>query len=1256
MRFSNFTISFSIMLLSTTSLFPAHPHWENQEVFAINKEKPHAFKMPFPSRESAMADDKYESPYAFLLNGDWKFHIAGHPDLRPKDFFKVNFDDERWDTISVPSNWQIEGYGTLLYTNMEYPFKVDPPTVMQEPDSSFTNHPEDLRNSVGSYRRSFTVPDSWDGRQVFITFDGVDSAFYLWINGKQVGYSQDSRTPAEFDITQYLKPGRNQVAVEVYQNSDGSYLEDQDMWRLSGIYRDVYLWSAPQVDLQDFHIQGDLDRKDYQTGILRVSSTLKNYTGKKANCILDLELTDADGTQISHRRLKETVKASGQVEVSLEIDGLDVEAWSAEIPNLYNVVLSLTNEETGKTTYYNQPTGFRTAEVVNGQFLINGKPILVKGVNHHDHDPLTGHVVSEERMRQDLLLMKRFNLNSVRTSHYPKSPAFLKLCDEIGLYVMYEANIESHGMGWNVNPLAEDPSWFAAHLDRIKNTVESAKNHVSVVMWSMGNEAGDGENFRKCSEWIKNRDPSRPVQYDRSSRQPYVDLFTEMYTPIDSLKDYAEEQNSLSPENRKPAILCEYNHAMGNSSGNLREYWDLFRSEPSLQGGYIWDWVDQGITAKANALPSVVDQSDPGRDIHIVGNLDSGLGLTSGKGWILDQADLTPGGPFSIVIELTPKVNSGETPLIMKGENSYGISLTGNSKQIEFYLYDGLHKRLVADVPENWENTPHVVAVVFNGEVLRLIVDGEVYSTRRWSGQIRQSLSSISIASSSTAISDKDNPENGKFNGAIKTIAIYPKALPVKSLKPDRLNKDASNMFIDFSDFSQDEAKVEYFSYGGDHGDQPNSNSFCLNGIVMPDRTPSPQIPEVIKVHQDIWTEMVEVKASAITCSVFNEFFFKDLSDYIIHWALTENGKLIKSGTVDVPDISPQSTGNILIPTGSWNKNQNAEYHMRVGFSLKQDTPWANAGCEVAWNQFKLNDYRALTAIKSGKTPVLTKKDNLVQVGGDGFDILFDSTKGAISSYRLSGKELLASPLIPNFWRPLTNNDRGARMHVESARWRTVQELSTVENVEVDLKDNLAEITYLVRVPIGKKETHLNLSYRVSGSGVVEVDYNFVIWGNNLPDIPRIGMQMLVPQAYDTWRWFGKGPQESYADRDSGAWHGQFGGKINDLFHQYIDPQESGNRVDIRWATFTSNEGQGLRISATGDRLLEVSAYPCLMEDIELADHPHELPDRPFNVINIDWGQQGLGGTTSWGARPLSQYILPARDQYSYSFLVEPVR
>ncbi len=1256
MRSFKFKLSASILIISITNLFSAHPHWENQEVFGINKEKPHTFKMPFPSRESAGTYDKYESPYALLLNGDWKFHLTGHPDLRPKDFFRANFDDERWDTISVPSNWQIEGYGTLLYTNMEYPFKVDPPTVMQEPDPSFTNHPEDLRNSVGSYRRSFTIPETWDGRQIFITFDGVDSAFYLWINGKQVGYSQDSRTPAEFDITEYLKPGNNLVAVEVYQNSDGSYLEDQDMWRLSGIYRDVYLWSAQQLDLQDFQVLGDLDRSDYETGILRMSSSIKNYTDRIANCILDVELSDADGNRISHRRLEQTVNANGQADVSLALEGLDVKTWSAEIPNLYQVIFSLTDKDSGQTTFYRQPTGFRTAEVVNGQFLVNGKPVLIKGVNHHDHDPLTGHVISEDRMRQDLLLMKRYNLNSVRTSHYPKSPGFLRLCDEIGLYVMYEANIESHGMGWNVNPLAEDPSWLPAHLDRIQNTVESAKNHVSVVIWSMGNEAGDGENFKKCSEWIKKRDPSRPIQYDRSSRKPYVDLFTEMYTSVDNLKEYAEVQNNLSPGERKPAILCEYNHAMGNSSGNLLEYWDLFRSEASLQGGYIWDWVDQGVIAEAKALPSVVDQSDSSRDIHIVGNLDADLGLTSGKGWISDKADLTPGGPFSIVVELTPQANSGNTPLIVKGENSYGISLVGDSKELEFYLYDGRHKRLVTDLPDDWEETSHVVAVVFDGEQLSLVVDGEVYSTRKWSGQIRQSISSISIASSSTAISDKDNPENGKFNGAIKTIAIYPKTLAVQSLTPGRLNKDASSLFIDFTEFSQDKKNVEFFSYGGDHGDQPNANSFCLNGLVMPDRSPSPQIPEVLKLHQDIWTELVETNSSGVTCSVFNEFFFKDLSDYVIHWALTENGKLIKSGTLDVPDIPPQAKRNIVIPTGSWSKKSNAEYHLRVGFSYKTDTSWAIAGYEVAWNQFKLNDYTAINSIISHKAPKLTREDNHVYLEGDGFGIIFDSTKGAISSYTLAGKELLSSPLVPNFWRPLTNNDRGSKMHVDSAIWRTVQELSTVESVETVLKDDMAQITYSIRVPAGKKETRLNLAYRVSGTGVVEVDYNFVIWGDGIPDIPRIGMQMLLPQQYDTWQWFGKGPHECYSDRESGAWVGQFGSRIHDLFHRYIDPQESGNRVDIRWATFTDKNGHGLRISAAGDRLLEVSAYPCLMEDIELADHPHELPDRPFNVINIDWGQQGLGGTNSWGERPLDDYVLSARDQYSYKFIIEPVR
>lgn len=571
----------------------AAPDWENQNIFRINKEEPHVTKMPFAKRENAISKRRMESPYCQLLNGDWKFHWVTHPDKRPVDFYKTDFDASAWKTIPVPSNVELQGYGTAHYINTRYPFVKNPPFVMGKAPADWTTAREP--NPVSSYRRTFTVPADWEGRQTFITFNGVNSAFYLWVNGRKVGYSQDSRTPAEFDITQYLKKGDNLLAVEVYKNCDGSYLECQDFWRLSGIFRDVYLWSASSQDVRDFEFTTSL-ADDYTTGLFSCKMELKNYNARPGDVQVLVELLNADGKSIKHPVVSASLLPGELKTIStttLKLPG--IKRWSAEEPNLYTALITLTNKDGEALAHYATRVGFTRREIKDGYLLINGQPIYVKGVNRHDHHPETGHYVTEATMRKDIELMKQMNINAVRTSHYPNDPRFLELCDEYGLYVCDEANLESHGMGYGAESLAKRKDWLAAHIDRIRNMVETDRNHASIIYWSMGNESGDGICFQEGSKWIKKNDPSRPVQYDRAYDRPHVDIYSVMYHTPGQCKQWSDKQAKLPATKRRPLILCEYSHAMGNSSGNLIDYWRVFESNPYLQGGFIWDWVDQGL-------------------------------------------------------------------------------------------------------------------------------------------------------------------------------------------------------------------------------------------------------------------------------------------------------------------------------------------------------------------------------------------------------------------------------------------------------------------------------------------------------------------------------------------------------------------------------------------------------------------------------------------------------------------------------------
>lgn len=573
-------------LLGFAGLSPAVaqtvPDWENPAVFERNREPMHATLMPYLDRAMAIENHRRQSPLRQSLNGMWNFHWVRKPAERPRDFFRDDYDVSGWDRIPVPANWELQGYGIPIYVNIPYPFSPEDPRPPQIPHEW---------NPVGSYRTTFTLNRALQGKHVLLHFGAVKSAMYVWVNGKEVGYSQDSKLPAEFNITAFLREGENTLAVEVYRWSDGSYLEDQDFWRISGIERDVYLYAVPEVHVRDFFIRGDLDA-DYRNGRFNGRITLQNLGDKPRNgYTLTVELLD-DRQQAVFPALELAVSAAGKEEVEIPIEKA-VESprqWSAESPYLYTTLLTLKDERGEVQEIVTCKTGFRSVEIREGQLLVNGVPVYIKGVNRHEHDPVSGHVISEASMIQDIRLMKQFNINTVRTSHYPNDPRWYELCDQYGLYVIDEANVESHGMGYRPErTLGNNPEWMAAHLARIARMVERDKNHPSIIIWSMGNEAGDGVNFTAAKAWLKNYDPSRPVHYERAELRPNTDIVSLMYMRIEGLLDYASQPRE------RPFILCEYAHAMGNSVGNLQDYWDVIEAHRQLQGGCIWDWVDQGL-------------------------------------------------------------------------------------------------------------------------------------------------------------------------------------------------------------------------------------------------------------------------------------------------------------------------------------------------------------------------------------------------------------------------------------------------------------------------------------------------------------------------------------------------------------------------------------------------------------------------------------------------------------------------------------
>lgn len=1069
MRFPAFALACSLWFAGSLGFSATAPDWENQAVFRINKEEPRATKMPFPDARSALAKERMASPWCLPLNGTWKFHWVPAPDQRPLGFEKTDFDDSAWGTIPVPANVELHGHGTPIYTNVIYPFVNDQPRVTGEPPRDWTMFKE--RNPVSSYRRTFTLPRSWQDRQTFVVFNGVASAFYLYVNGQRVGYSQDSRTPAEFNLTPYLRAGENLLAVEVYRHSDGSYLEDQDFWRLSGIFRDVYLWSSAPLDLRDFEIKPSL-ADDYRTGTLQLRTWTRNYTSRPSAFTIEASLRDPKGSIVRRFDLNGAAPASGEELSTTFLTDLTIQPWSAERPTRYQLLLSLKDASGRAVAHYATKIGFLRSEIKNGNLLVNGQPILIKGVNRHDHHHLTGQYIPEAEMRAELDAMKRLNINTIRTSHYPNDPRFLELVDEYGFYVIKEANVESHGLMYGPHTLAKNLAWADAHLDRVRNMVETFKNHPSIILWSLGNEAGNGENFVTCAQWVKQRDPSRPVHYEGAGQDDYVDLFSPMYYGIGGLVPWAREQEKKPLAQQRPLIQCEYNHTMGNSSGGLAEYWKLFRQERLLQGGCIWDWRDQSLLVTRPA----------------------------------------PAGQKSAVA-----------------------------------AYD-----------------------------------------------------------------------------------------PARYRAPD--------------------GSLRFFAYGGDFGDKPNDNNFCCNGIVHGDLTPNPHAVEVFHQYRNLLVTPLDLKSARPRVSVLNEHFFLTLAAQPYRWTLLKDGVALRTGRAKLPALAPQQTAEIELALPSIKPEPGREYHLTLEFLQGVDRPWARADHVVAREQFALEwstDTTPRAHASDLARPVVSSAAATTRVTGSTFEAVFDDATGRLTAYTVRGRELLAAPLALNLWRAPTDNDRGNRGFRALEVWQHAGRDATVTVMRRTEEGSAVVLTYDLAVPVG--QTTARLTYTLHGDGVIGVAFELKPAGERLPALPRVGLSCALRPDYAGWTWFGRGPEENYRDRKTGYTIGRWSLPVEKAWFPYVEPQETGNRTDIRWSTFTTPRGQGLRIRATDGQLLEMAAYPFLQSDLHGPTHPTAIPLRDLVTVQISHAQMGVGGENSWGAWPLRQYQLPANRDYRYAFELVPV-
>ncbi|MEK3883626.1 glycoside hydrolase family 2 TIM barrel-domain containing protein [Paenibacillus sp. PL2-23] len=1005
-----------------------YPEWNNNpDIFALNRMEAHAARA-------------YGAERTLSLNGQWRFSFAESPDKRNTSFYQLDYDTSAWAEIAVPGHWQLQGYDYPQYVNVRYPW-------IEHDDIKAPFAPTNY-NPVVSYTREFTVPKAWDGQPVFLSFQGVESAFYVWVNGDLVGYSEDTFTPAEFDISPYLVEGANKLAVEVYRWCDASWLEDQDFWRLSGIFRDVYLYSVPTVHLYDYFVRTELDESG-RDAELQLDLTLLNYAGESRGvCRVEGMLYSSDGQPALTDKLvvqgelgeEERVSMSGAVHVQNPLK------WSAEKPNLYRLELNVFDASGERVDTLRTRVGFRKVEIKGNLLFVNGQAVKFKGVNRHEFSSHQGRALGREEMLQDILLMKRHNVNAVRTSHYPNQTAWYELCDEYGLYVIDETNLETHGT-WTYaqKELGETipgsrPEWTDNVLDRCHSMFQRDKNHPSIVIWSLGNESFGGDNFLKMHELLHRLDGTRPVHYEGTfhyrASEAATDIESHMYSTVETIEQYAKNNPP------KPFIICEYSHAMGNSCGGLHKYWELFYRYPVLQGGFIWDWVDQALRTTTS--------------------------------------------------------------------------------------------------------------------------DG-----------------------------------------------------------------------------------IEYLAYGGDFGESPHDGTFSGNGLVFADRSISPKLLETKKVYQNVLLEGLDWGAG--TVRIENRFCFTDLDEFRLAWELLRNGKPVSSGSFGT-SLAPGEAKLIELPQeavelagADWRD----EYVLTLSVVLAQETTWAAAGHELAFQQFVRTPFLGggLRAAAGGGVSAAQEDGKLV-VKGEAFTAAFALDTGDFISYTVNGSELLKQPAAPNFWRAVTDNDRGSKHDERCAPWREAGAGRKLLGMEWLAEPDRVHVRAAYSLPEAGGSA-CALAYTLFADGEIEVRQDLAPAGG-LPEIPEIGVMLELDASFDRLTWYGKGPHESYWDRQEGAKLGIFSGNVAEQLVPYLRPQECGNKTEVRWAELANAEGQGLRITA--DSSFDVNALPYTPSELEAHDHAYKLPASDKTVLRINYKQMGVGGDDSWGARTHKEYTLYASRSTTFAF------
>ncbi|MFJ6569233.1 glycoside hydrolase family 2 TIM barrel-domain containing protein [Streptomyces sp. NPDC091292] len=1200
---------------------------EDPEVTGVGQEPAHAELTPYADTRAALAGEP-GGPWTKSLDGTWKLHMSDRPEDVPKDFSQEGYDTggSGWRSVRLPHTWQTDGLDHPLFRNIPtemYP--DDPPKV-----------PHDT-NPTGAYVRTFDLPRNWKDRETFLRFEGVTSGYLLWVNGTYVGYDQGGYTPAEFDISERLHPGKNTIAVQVHRWGSGSHLEDYDQWRFAGIFRSVDLYSTPRTYLRDITIGTDLDA-EYRDASLtaEVDVTAKETSGART---VTGTLYDPRGRKVT--TMSGTVDPrDGTASTTLRA-AVDAPAkWTDETPNLYTLLVQLVGPDGRVTHTTTQPVGFRDIEVKDRQLLVNGERILVKGTNRAETDPKTGRHAPRERTASDVALMKQLNINAVRTSHYPSDPYLYELADTQGLWIADEVDIETHHHdGCPNNCLAERPEWQRAFMDRLTAMYERDKNHPSVLMWDTGNEAGLGKAHYAMADFLNEHDPSRPLYHQPNypdGDAPFADIWGPRYPSPSGLEAKAKTTT-------KPIIMGEYAHAMGNSLGNFREFWDVVRKYPQVQGGFIWDWAEQNMTQ-----PLITTPDSSGNDIltylsgqpeHVPGKKGKALELSGLDDFVEVYRDPkldAVSDALTLDAWVEPADWTGDFTVIAKGNRSYALKMR-DKDTLEFFVYgDGDWHAARADVPADWYGSWHRVSGTFDGTSVKLFIDGAQVAATDWTGTVDYSAQPVNIGR---------NPETGQENittrmahGTVDQVRVYHKALT-----PGQLEADPAAESVLALDFDRLTEKGTYDSYGAGTGG--------VDGVVSTDRTLQPEAQALAAVHAPIRISDADATAGKVT--VLNERSFTGTGDLRLRWKITEGARVLDHGTRPL-SLAPREQADIRLTTPPANP-KDADRQLTVEAALTKNTAWAKAGHTVAVEQYDIGGGQlagVLPAAPPGKVTTTGTGDRLT-VSGKGFAYTFDREDGELISMNAGGRELLSTGPELDAWRAPLSNETGS----EEGPWRAagLDRLRTEPGrVTVSERDDAVTVTVpsTVSAP-GVKDSSFTqtLRYTVTGAGELRIDHRAEAHGaaRTVPYLPRIGLSLQLPDRYDQFTWYGRGPQENYNDRKDGSPVGVYSTDADDQFSGYTRPQDYGNHEDVRWASLTDGRS-GLLVSAgSGNFSAGVTPY----EDIDRAAYPFAMKRSPQgNTLHLDHAVSGVSETFH---TVLPEYQVRPDQEYAYTLSLRPL-